>query len=222
VICSGPFRAARRQRRAEHGAQLLGHHDVRQPTLGQLGGQLHVLVAQRGHPDRDVRAVRMVDHLQRLAQAGAAVGGQRDRVQPVMFDPLPAPHRAADLDGLPGARHRLVVGHAVEALDHLRAGRAEPEQEPAVGQRVQPGGRHRGQRRGAAVDRQDPGADLHPLGARGEVAQQRHRVEAVGLGDPHRVEPGPLHRHHRLGVADRVGAVLELGGQQHSGTQHRA
>jgi hypothetical protein len=80
----------------------------------------------------------------------------------------------------------------VEALDHLRARRPETEDEPAVGQGVDAGGRHGQQRRRAGVDGQDAGAELHPLGAGRQVAEEADAVEAVGLGDPHQVEPGLL------------------------------
>src|SRR3712207_9164856 len=63
---------------------------------------------------------------------------------------LAPPHLAADLDDLPGAGDRLVVGHAVEALDDLWPRRAEAEDRPPAGERVEPRGGHRGQRRGAA------------------------------------------------------------------------
>ena len=129
---------------------------------------------------------------------------------------LAAPDLAADLDDLPGAGERLVVRHAVEALDHLRARRAEAEDRPAARQRVEPGRGHRDERRRAAVERQDAGADLDPLGVGGEVAHERDGVEAVGLGDPHDVEARLLQRDHRLDLSDRVVAVLELGGELHA------
>ena len=56
-------------------------------------------------------------------------GGQRDVVRRAVVGErrLAGPHVAADLDDLAGAGERAVVGHAVEALDHLRARGAEPE-----------------------------------------------------------------------------------------------
>ena len=74
-------------------------------------------------------AHRVVDELQRLAEAGAlacrqrhlARSGRRRRTS------LALPDHAADLDVLLDALHRLLVGHAVEALDDLRPGGAETE-----------------------------------------------------------------------------------------------
>ena len=135
----------------------------------------------------------MVDELQRLAEAGALPLGQRDLVaRPVVLDALAAPHLAADVDDLAGAAERLVVGDAVEALDHLRARRAEAEDAAAVGQGVDAGGGHGDQRRRAGVDRQDARRDLDVLGAGREVAHDADGVEAVGLGDPDHVEAGLL------------------------------
>ena len=48
-------------------------------------------------------------------------------------------------------------------------------------------------RRGAGVDRQDGGADLHRLGLRGEVSHQGGAVESVGLGHPDQIESGLFH-----------------------------
>ena len=81
-------------------------------------------------------------------------------------------------------RQRLGVGHAVEALDHLRAARAEAEDRAAAGHVVEPG-RGLQQRAGSArVDVEDRRADLDRLGLGREVAHQRGGVEAVRLGDP--------------------------------------
>ena len=44
-------------------------------------------------------------------------------VSPSYSSGLAPPHHAADVDVLLDALHRLLVGHAVEALDHLRARR---------------------------------------------------------------------------------------------------
>ena len=59
---------------------LLRGEEHRLPALGDLGGQLDVLGAQCGDRDRDAFADRVIDELQRLAQAGPAVGRQRDLV----------------------------------------------------------------------------------------------------------------------------------------------
>ena len=60
VICSGPSSGARLANPAASAGPktsciFSGSTDVRQPAVGQLRGHLEVLVAQRGHPDRDVR-----------------------------------------------------------------------------------------------------------------------------------------------------------------------
>ena len=68
------------QRLAPHLVGLLGIEEHRLPALGDLGGQLDVLRAQRRDRDRNAVADRMIDQLQRLAEAGAPVGGQRNLV----------------------------------------------------------------------------------------------------------------------------------------------
>jgi hypothetical protein len=74
----------------------------------------------------------VVDQLERLAEAGAAFR-ERDRVVlPGELEPLAPPHLPADLDELPGTADRRIVGHAVPALDHLRARCAYAEREPAA------------------------------------------------------------------------------------------
>jgi len=80
----------------------------------------------------------------------------------------------------------------VEALDDLRTRRAEAERKPPVGHVVETGRRHRGQRWRPGVELEDPGRDLQPLGAGGDIAELADRVETVGLRDEHDVEPGLL------------------------------
>ena len=151
---------------APHLVRPFGHEEDRQPTVGLLGGHGHVLGTQRGHPDRDPVTDRAGDDLERLAEARALIRRQRELVvATVVGDALAAPHRAADVDHLAGAPERCVVPDAVEALDHLGAGRPEAEDEPTVGERVDPRRGHRHERRGAGVDRQDAGADGDRLGA---------------------------------------------------------
>ena len=112
-------------------------------------------------------------------------------VSPSYVEPLAPPHHAADVDVLLDARHRLLVGHAVEALDDLRAGGAEAADDAAVAHVVEPGERHRHQRRRAGVDVDDARADLDALGLGRQVAHLADGVEAVGLGHPHDVEARP-------------------------------
>ena len=199
---------AGRQRGAPDRAGLLRVEEDRLPALGELRGHLDVLRAERGQHDRDPVADRVVDQLERLAQAGALVGRQRDRVVAALVgQPLAAPDRTADLDDLPGPADRGVVRHAVPALDDLRPGRAEAEDEPPVGHVVQARGGHRGQRRGAGVQLQDARGDIDPLGLGRDVAELADRVEAVGLGHEHDVQPGLLEvgeLGHRLGEPARV------------------
>src|SRR5690606_39604573 len=101
-------------------------------------------------------------------------------------------------------------GDAVAALEPLGARGPEAEDDPAVGEGVEPGGGHGEERRWAGVDRQDRRADLDALGLGGDVAHEADAVEAVGLGDPDRVEAGLLERGDPLrrlleaaGVAER-------------------
>jgi hypothetical protein len=113
----------------------------------------------------------MVDELQRLAEARALPGGERQRVVLAVVGELlfALPHLAADVDDLAGPPERRVVGHTVEALDHLWSRRADAEDEPAVRHEVEPGGRHCHERRRAGVDRQDARGDLHRGGLGGDV-----------------------------------------------------
>ncbi len=109
-----------------------------------------------------------------------------------VLDLLPAPDPPADVHDFAGAAQRRVIGHAVEALDDLRPGRADAEGEPAVGDEVQARRGHRGEGGRAGVDLQDAGGDLQAFGAGGDEAQLAHRVERVGLRDEHDVQPGLL------------------------------
>src|SRR5580692_3677463 len=84
------------------------------PALGDLGGERDVLRAERGDDDRDALPDRVVDQLERLAEAGAALVGQRV-VLALVVQPVAAPHHPADLDQLPGPPDRGVVPHAVPA-----------------------------------------------------------------------------------------------------------
>ena len=148
--------------------------------------------------------------LQGLAQAGAALGGQRNLVVlAVVGDPLAAPHLPADLDDLAGAAQRRVERHAVEALHHLRARRADAEPEPAVGDVVEPGGRHRHQRRGAGVDRDHAGTQLDPRRPGREEAELTDRVVGVGLGDQRDVDADLLEFDHLVDRIEEAAGVTE-------------
>ena len=104
---------------------------------------------------------------------------------------LAGPHVAADLDDLAGPGKRPVVGHAVEALDHLGPRRAEAELAASARDGIDAGGRHGDQRRGAGVDGQDGGADVHPLRLGGQVPHEARRVVAVAPRPPTRCRGPP-------------------------------
>ena len=70
----------------------------------------------------------------------------------------------------------------------------------------------------ARVDVEDAGADLDGLGLRGEVAHQRGGVEAVGLGDPDRVQARLLEPGDLVGRLTRVPGVDEGHGELHNGS----
>ncbi len=187
---------------------LLGRVEERQPAVGVLRGALDVLLAQRRDVDRDRRTLGLGQHLQRLAEAEALVRreGQREHLA-VVLDRLPADHRPDDLHHLAGAGERLVVGHAVPALDDLRTRGAETQDRAASGDVVEAGGCRRERAGGARVDVEDRGADLQRLRLRGEVAHERGGVEAVDLCDPHRVQAGLLEGDDLVGGFTRVPVV---------------
>ena len=66
--CGIPFCFARGQRLTPDRVCLLGMEEHRLPALGDLGGQLDVLGAQRRDSNREPFAHWMIDELQRLAQ----------------------------------------------------------------------------------------------------------------------------------------------------------
>jgi hypothetical protein len=55
--------------RPEYPGRLLRQVEQRQPAVGDLGGELKVLLAERGDVDRDSRPDRVVDQLEGLTQA---------------------------------------------------------------------------------------------------------------------------------------------------------
>ena len=79
---------------------------------------------------------------------------------PSLVERLAAQALAQELDDLAGAAQRLVVGHAVEALDDLRAGGAEADDRAAAGDVVEAGRGLQQGAGGAGVDVEDAGADL--------------------------------------------------------------
>ena len=196
---------------------LSGTKKIGQPAVRHLGGHGDVLLAERGHPDGDAGTDRVVDELQCLAEAGAHAGGQGDVVHRAVVGQrrLAGPHVPADLDDLARPRQRAVVGDAVEALDHLGARGAEPEDAAAAGDRIEAGGRHGDQRGRPAVDRQDGRADLHPLGLGGQVPHVARGVVAVGLGHPDDVEPDLLELHRLAGGLFEPAGVAQRHGKLH-------
>src|SRR5207253_9052325 len=79
--------------------------------------------------------------------------------------------------------------------------------------------RHRRVRRRAAGDLHDRGAELDPLGTRGEPAEDADRVGAPGLGDPDRVEAEQLrllHERKQVGGIRAGRRVAEAQTQLHA------
>jgi len=156
------------------------------------------------------------DDLERLPETGALPLGERHLVvATLVVDPLSLPHLTADLDDLPGATHRSVVGHTVEPLDDLRPRGTEPEDAATVGHGVDPCRRHGQQGGGAGVDGKDAGGDLNAFGGGGEVAHETRCVEAVGLGHPDDVEARFLVLGHLAGRLLEPTAVLQLHAELH-------
>ena len=160
-------------------------------------------------------ALGLVEQLERLAEAESLVRWQREREDAVADQGLATQPHAQDLDDLAGAAERLVVRQTVEALDHLGAGRAEPEDRAAAGDVVEAGRGLEERSGGARVDVEDAGADLDRLGLRGEVAHQGGGVEPVGLGDPDQVETRLLQARDLVGGLTRVAGVDERHRQLH-------
>ena len=120
----------------DHQVGAFRRHEDRQDAVGDLARQPHAAGRDRGGVDL-AAAVAVQDALQRLAEPG--------RVRPVIGDLVvlapgaPAAPRAPgsaadDVDVFPRAGHRLAVGHAVPALDHLRAGGADAAEEAVARQ----------------------------------------------------------------------------------------
>ena len=190
------------ERVAPHLLETIGHEVDRLPDVGHLRGELDVLRADRGERDRDVLGRRAVHEPDRLAQPRATLGERQVVGDAVVLDLVAAPHLAADLDRVAGARDRLLEGHAVPALDHLRARRTEPEDEPAIGQRVERRRSLRDQRRAARVERDDARHQLDRRGLAGQVAERRHEVVAVDLRSPDQIDA------RRLEIAGLRGQLL--------------
>src|SRR5262249_54872730 len=107
----------------------VGRVPDRQPAVGDLGGLLDALRADRGDVDRDLPAVENAP--ERLAEPGRVGTAVRDVVvSPLVLErPLARPDRADDRDVLARPYERLPEREAVPSLDDLRSGHAEPEKE---------------------------------------------------------------------------------------------
>ncbi len=90
-----------------------------------------------------------------------------------------------------------------------------PEPEPAVGDVVQPGGRHRHQRGRAGVDRHDAGAEFDPRGPGRQEAQLADRVEGVGLGDQRDVDADLLQFDDLVDRLEEAARVAEENARPH-------
>ena len=162
---------------------------------------------------------RVVDDLERLAQArcprrpAGGCGTPRRRGS----SGASRAHTSRQISMISRVRvERAVVGHAVEALDHLGARGAETEDAATARHGIDAGRRHGDQRRRAAVDRQDGRADLDPLGLGGQVAHEARGVEAVGLGHPDDVEPDLLQLRRLAGRLLEPAGVVQRHGQLHA------
>src|SRR5664280_1301493 len=136
---------------------------------------------QTGQVDRDVLAHRVDGELERPTWP---VWQRQGVVLACVFDPVAAQRHPDDIDVLPGAAQRRVEAHPVPAFGHLRPGDADAQPEPAAGQRVQRGRRHRGQGGTATGNLEDGRADVDPLGLGCHPGQHGGRVRAVRLGGP--------------------------------------
>src|SRR5829696_7616365 len=86
----------------------------------------------------NVRPQRTGHQLERLAEASRVRAGVRHLVmRALVLDGLPAQYGADDLHVLTHLRDRLPPGLTVPALDDLRPGQTEAEQEAAAGHEVE-------------------------------------------------------------------------------------
>src|SRR5207248_6723781 len=142
--------------RAEGVVEALRVDEDRQPAVRDLGGEGDVLRADRREEDRNVRPERPEHQLQRLPEPGGADAVVRDPVVlALVLDRLAAERGADDLDVFARLPERLAPWLAVPALDHLRAGGAEAEDEAAARHQVEGRGGHRGVRGRASRDLHD-------------------------------------------------------------------
>ncbi len=186
----------------------------RQPAVGHRADLADRLLLEGRHVDRNVLAQRR--HLElELARVEQAA-----QLRP---QALAAPQGAHDPDRLAQAGQRLLVGDAVEVLDHQLAAGAEADDRATLGDLVEGGGAHRQEAGGAAEDVGDAGRDLDALGVQRDLGEQLELLVGPRLGDPDRVVAelvGQLR-----GADDRLAIVVLPEGddalfQSHAGLYH--
>ena len=209
-----------REARSEGVVEALGRDEDGEPAVGDLGREGDVLRPQGREVDRDLGAQRAQHQLQRLAESGRALAVPRDAVVlALVCDDVPPQCRADDLDVLARLAERLAPRLAVPALDHLWPRRSEPEQEAAAGEEVERRRRHRRVRGSASRDLHDRRAELDPLRAPRQPAEDADRVRAPGLRDPDGVEAEPLgflHEREQLGGVRAGRRVAEAEAEFHA------
>ena len=167
--------------RLVHAGRLRRVED-RDPAVGDLGGLGDVLGALGAEPDRDVRAQRVHDRLERLAQPHRALAGVGQRVVRAVVGHrrLAGQHLADDVDDLAGAGQRLA----------RTAGRTSPRR-PADRSRPCPGrpGRRRGGRASARAwrSRSACGPDIWTIEvpSRTREVSRPHHASGVNASEPH-------------------------------------
>ena len=101
-----------------------------------------------------------------------------------MLEELATERGAHDVDVLARLSERLPPRLAVPALDHLRAGCPEPEQEATFREQVERRRRHRRQRRRAAGDLHDRAPELDLARGGAKPREHAHAVGSPGLRGP--------------------------------------
>ena len=170
----------------------LRREEQRQPSVADLRCERDVLRSLGTEVDRDIGAERVQCGLQRLSQARSAAQRHLVLLADELDRLLAGDDRSDDRDVLACPREGLRVGLAVPTLDDLWARRAQPEDDPTLGQMIKG---HRGHRRrggGACRHLDDAGTEFQPGRVRAPPRKGRERVRPVGLRCPDRVEAEPL------------------------------
>jgi hypothetical protein len=165
---------------------------VADQAIGDGPGRLDHALVDPGHVDGQIDAERGrhrcggVDH----GAVEATLVLERSLVQ--------AQQTAKQRHELLHARGRVLAVEPVPVALHAARPGAQPEDQPAAGERVQVA-RLRGQHQGGAPERvSDRGAQRDALGCKRDGGQ-RDRGRVVGeLGGPDRVEAGPFGQARRL------------------------